>query len=139
MKAEGMNFDFRLIEGVSNTEARRWYEKADLLVDQVLAGWYGGICVEFMALGKPCVCYIREEDLRFIPRGMREELPIVRAAPSELFRVLKQLLTNPTRLSDLGQRGRAYVETWHDPLKTAARLKKEYRAIAPERWIKRPR
>jgi hypothetical protein len=64
---------------MSNEAARRIYEKADLLVDQLLAGWYGGVAVEFMALGKPVVCYLRESDLRFLPEAMRRQIPIIRA------------------------------------------------------------
>src|SRR5205085_1053183 len=34
LQAEGVPFDFKLVEGISNIEARRIYEQADLLVDQ---------------------------------------------------------------------------------------------------------
>ena len=55
-----------LIEGMTYEQARQVYPTADLLIDKVLAGWYGGVAVELMALAKPVVCYIREGDLRFI-------------------------------------------------------------------------
>ena len=31
------------------------YAQADLVVDQVLIGWYGALAVETMAMGKPVI------------------------------------------------------------------------------------
>ena len=81
LREKGVQFEFVLVEGLSNTEARKEYARADLLVDQLLAGWYGGLAVEFMALGKPVICYIRESDLKFIPEQMKADLPIIDASP----------------------------------------------------------
>ncbi|NDJ63030.1 MAG: glycosyltransferase family 4 protein, partial [Chloroflexi bacterium] len=88
LQAEGQPIEFVLVEKMSREEARRHYERADLLIDQLLAGWYGGLAVELMALGKPVICYIREEDLRFIPAEMRAEMPIINATPATLYEVL---------------------------------------------------
>jgi glycosyltransferase involved in cell wall biosynthesis len=131
-----LDFEFLLVEGLPHDEARRLYRRADLLVDQVLVGWYGGLAVEFMALGKPVICYIREDDLKFIPVQMRRDMPIIQATPTTLYDVLKECLTrHRDRLQDIGQWSRAYVEQWHDPLKVAAHLKQEYEAIlAAKRW-----
>lgn len=127
---DGLDFEFLLVEGMTNAEARRAYERADLLVDQLLIGWYGGLAVELMALGRPVVAYLREGDLRFIPRRMREEMPVVNAHPGTIYEVLKDLLTRRrAELPELGRRSRAYVEAWHDPLEIAARLERDYRAI----------
>jgi glycosyltransferase involved in cell wall biosynthesis len=101
-----------------------------LLIDQLLVGWYGGLAVECMALGKPVVCYIREEDLKFIPARMRRDLPIIQATPATLYTVLKAWLTvRQDELRQAGHQGRMYVEQWHDPLKIAAKLQSEYEAI----------
>jgi hypothetical protein len=125
-----LDFDFVLVEGLSHAQARRLYQQADLLVDQLLVGWYGGLAVEFMALGKPVICYIREPDLQFLPAAMRQDLPILRATPSTLYDVLKAWLTLYRHtLPSVGQRSRAYVERWHDPLRLADYLKGEYAAV----------
>jgi glycosyltransferase involved in cell wall biosynthesis len=130
LQAEGVAFEFALVEGMSNAEARRLYEQADLLIDQLLAGWYGGLAVELMALGKPVLCYIREEDLQFIPHGMRAQLPIINVNPATLYGVLRESLTQRKgELAAEGRRGREYVESWHDPLRIAAMLKQEYLEI----------
>lgn len=130
LQNEGISFEFLLVEGMSNLEARRLYLQADLLVDQLLAGWYGGVAVELMALGKPVICYLRESDLTFIPDEMRRELPIINATPATIYEVLRTALTSGRKeLADIGRRGRVFVENWHDPLKIAAHLKCEYEAI----------
>jgi len=130
LEKEGVALEFVLVEGIPHHEARRLYERADLVIDQLLCGWYGGFAVEAMALGKPVICYIREGDLGFIPVRMRDELPIINASPETVYSVLKQWLTERRgELGDVGQQGRAYVEAWHDPLKIAARLKQDYEAI----------
>lgn len=129
LRGEGMDFDFELIEDMTRAEARQRYERAHLLVDQLLAGWYGGLAVELMALGKPVVCHIREEDLVFIPDAMRNELPIIGAEPDTVYEVLRDWLSRP--LEEWRQRGlagRRYVERWHDPRAIAHRLKEDYRA-----------
>lgn len=125
-----IDFEFLLVEGLSHAEARCVYQQADLLVDQLLVGWYGGLAVELMALGKPVVCYIREEDLQLIPVQMRRDMPIIRATPITLYDVLKEwLVLRRAELWEMGQRSRVYVEQWHNPLQIAMRLKREYETI----------
>jgi hypothetical protein len=129
LRSEGVAFDFILVEGMTNDEARRVYERADLVVDQLLLGWYGGLAVEAMALGKPVICYIREGDLRFLDPNMRAQLPVIRAEPGTIHEVLKTCLTTHRhRLQEIGTLGRAYVERWHDPLHIARFLRDQYTA-----------
>ncbi len=58
----GVRFEFTLVEGLHREEAKRLYERADLFVDQLILGWYGGVAVELMALGKPVIAHIRPGD-----------------------------------------------------------------------------
>ena len=131
LQEEGIPVDFVLLEGKTRKEARRLFERADLLVDQLILGWYGGIAVELMALGKPVVCHIRESDMGVLPAEMRAELPIIRATTETVYDVLKEWVTERrSELPEVGRRGRAYVERWHDPVKIAEGLKSVYAEIA---------
>ena len=67
------------------------YESLDVLIDQLFAGWYGGIAVELMSL-ETCVSYIRESDLGFIPTKMKEELPIIKSSPDDIYQTIKQVI-----------------------------------------------
>jgi glycosyltransferase involved in cell wall biosynthesis len=129
LRSEGVRFRFQLIERLPRAEARRLFERADLLVDQLWLGWYGGLAVELMALGRPVVCNIRDDGLRFLPPGMAGELPLIRAEPATLAAVLREWLTTRRHeLSKLGERSRRFVERWHDPRDVARELIGDYTA-----------
>jgi glycosyltransferase involved in cell wall biosynthesis len=130
LREEGVRFDFMLIEGVPHEEAMRRYAHADLFVDQLLAGWYGGVAVELMALRKPVVCYLREADLQVIPPAMQAQIPIIQATPSTIYEVLKRWLTTPrSELASRGALGPAFVSRWHDPRAIAELTRETYLRI----------
>lgn len=124
LKQDGYEFEFVLIEGLSNAEAKEHYKTVDVLVDQLFAGWYGGLAVEMMALGKPVIAYLRMSDLHFIPFQMREDLPIIQTEPDTIYKTLEYVLKMPREnLLELSKRSRDYVEKWHDPICIAKRIK----------------
>jgi glycosyltransferase involved in cell wall biosynthesis len=127
LKAEGHAIEFILVEKIPHDQVRKLYASADLLIDQVRVGWYGGLAVELMALGKPVVAYIREEDLHFVPAEMRRDLPVVSADERNLADVLRPLLVDAGLRKALGQRSREYVERWHHPKQVAAITTAAYR------------
>lgn len=134
LQREDVPFELELIENLPHEEALRRYREADLVVDQLLAGWYGGFAVEAMALGKPVVAYLRESDLHVVPREMRAELPVIDADPETIYDVLKEWLTvRRHALPERGYASRAYVERWHDARAIAQRLIGDYEAILCER------
>jgi glycosyltransferase involved in cell wall biosynthesis len=116
-------FELRLVEGLSRDALRGELERADVYVDQLLIGWYGGTAVEAMALGRPVVAYLHEPHLDGIPAEMRAELPIVSATPATVSEAIEEALD---RREELAERGRRFVERWHDPLKIAERTKAAY-------------
>ncbi len=127
LRAEGISFDFTLVQGVRHDEAMRLYARCDLLVDQLLVGWYGGLAVELMALGKPVIAYLRASDLGFLPSGMRDALPVINATPDSIYSVLKEWLTvRRGELPAMGVRSRRYAQAWHDPVSIAGILKATY-------------
>ncbi|SEE94613.1 glycosyltransferase family 1 protein [Pseudomonas migulae] len=127
LRTQGFEFELLLVEGMSNAEARAVYESADVLVDQLFAGWYGGLAVELMALGKPVLVYIRDEDLGFIPPEMKADLPFLQITPFTVEEALRDLLLMPREsLVALGKSSRAFVERWHDPLNIARDIKEDY-------------
>ena len=133
LKAEGQNVELILIEKVPHNQVRSLYESAGLLVDQLIAGWYGGLAVELMALGKPVVAYIRQEDLRFIPPAMKNDLPVVSATAETLRDVLRELVRNANLRKQIGLRSRAYVEKWHHPHVVAGITTEAYRQALAKR------
>ncbi|MCM3761865.1 glycosyltransferase [Alkalihalobacillus oceani] len=123
------SFDFQLIHNMPHHEAKEWYKKADLLIDQLHIGSYGLFAVEAMALGKPVICYISDYMADHYPK----DLPIVSANPGTLLEALKDLLNNQDRLAELGKMGRFYVEKEHDMNKNTAHLVNLYRRLTANR------
>lgn len=124
--------EVHLVEGKSHQEALKIYRRADLVVDQVLSGWYGAFAVEAMAMGKPVLCRIEEEDLKVIPAEMAAELKeaVIHAGPDQLEESLERCLEAPDLLEERGRRCRDYAVRWHHPTYVASlTLAKYYQAL----------
>jgi glycosyltransferase involved in cell wall biosynthesis len=111
LRAEGLPIELVLVEGKGPDEARRVYEQADIVVDQLLIGAYALLAIEAMALGKPVVCYLNDRFRAHHPEW--EQCPIVSATPETVTEVLRGLVTDPERLRELGRRGPSYVHDVH--------------------------
>jgi glycosyltransferase involved in cell wall biosynthesis len=124
LRAEGEAVELRLVEGVPNEQALAAIAGARVVVDQLLTGWYGGVAVEAMALGRPVVAHLHAADLERLPAEQRTALPVVDATPATIADVLRQLLHDD--LAPLAAASRAYVERWHDPRRIAERTRAAY-------------
>jgi glycosyltransferase involved in cell wall biosynthesis len=127
--AAGLDAELALVEGLPHDEARRHYEDADIVVDQLNAGWYGLFAVEAMALGKPVVSALREESVRRTEEALGIEVPIVRATKETLPDVLRRLVVDPDERRRIGAASRAYVERVHDADRMADRLIEIYGSL----------
>lgn len=105
---------FTLVEGLSNEEAQKIYDTADILIDQLLVGWYGGVAVELMARGVPVVCFLHENDFEQIDEVFINELPIINSSVDSIYDDLQALLTRPkAELQELGNSSRRFIEKYH--------------------------
>jgi hypothetical protein len=118
--------ELTVVKGVPHERALELYRSADLVIDQVLAGWYGGFAVEAMAMAKPVACYIRDEDLGVLPPGMADELPLVRVRLETLEQDLEAAVQERDRWREWGGRSRAFAFRWHDPHKIAMAMLRAY-------------
>ncbi|OGD56667.1 hypothetical protein A2V71_03580 [Candidatus Berkelbacteria bacterium RBG_13_40_8] len=117
-----------LIENMPHKQAIQCYQEADIVIDQLKIGWYGGFAVEAMAMGLPVVCFLRKKDLeKFVP--FWREIPIVNADQEDLEEALIPLIENPNLRKKLGTKSRKFVETYHDPLKIAKQTVKIYNQL----------
>src|SRR6476646_10692476 len=73
---EGLDADLVLVEGVHHDEAFERYRDADIVVDQLNAGWYGLFAIECMALGKPVVTFLHDEAVERTERELATRVPI---------------------------------------------------------------
>jgi glycosyltransferase involved in cell wall biosynthesis len=127
LRAEGLDVDLDLVEGVPAEQARRIYEQADIVADQFLIGAYALFAIEGMALGKPVVCYLNPRFAVAHPEWA--ECPIVSATPDELTDRLRELVTDADLRRRLGDRGPEYVEVQHSLRSVGADLDRFYRQL----------
>ena len=76
---DGLDADLEIVEGLRHDEALERYRAADIVVDQLNAGWYGVFAIECMALGKPVVTFLHEEAVRRTEEAFGVEVPLVSA------------------------------------------------------------
>jgi glycosyltransferase involved in cell wall biosynthesis len=111
---EGLDADLELVEGLHHDEAFERYRAADVVVDQLNAGWYGLFAIEAMALGKPVVTFLHDEAVRRTEQAFGTRVPIVSATAGTLREALRPLVADPARRRELGAASRAYAERVHD-------------------------
>jgi glycosyltransferase involved in cell wall biosynthesis len=114
--------ELELVEGVHHDEARERYRRADIVVDQLNAGWYGLFAIESMALGKPVVSFLHEEARGRTAEAFGRAVPIVQATRETLVDGLRPLVESPAERRRIGAESRAYVEHVHDADAVADRL-----------------
>ncbi|MEZ5359425.1 MAG: tetratricopeptide repeat protein [Candidatus Zixiibacteriota bacterium] len=123
--SDDYDIEYRLIKGMSHEEAKQNYQQADLIVDELHCGSYGLLSVETMAMAKPVITWICD----FMKEKYPAELPILSANPDTLKSVVRHVLDNRDMLDELGQRGRAYVEKYHDMNKVVKKIQDVYRLL----------
>jgi glycosyltransferase involved in cell wall biosynthesis len=114
--------ELELVEGVHHDEARGRYRRADIVVDQLNAGWYGLFAIEAMALGKPVVSFLHDDARRRTAEAFGRDVPIVQATRETLVEALRPLVESPAARREIGAAGPPYVEQVHGADAVADRL-----------------
>jgi hypothetical protein len=94
-------------------------------VDQLHIGAYGVLTMEAMSLGKPVLCYIRDD----LFRPVYGDMPIVNANPDTIKDKLRQTISDFEMRREFGERARAFVEQHHDLEKVAAQAAGIYERV----------
>jgi glycosyltransferase involved in cell wall biosynthesis len=119
---EQLPVELEIVEGLHHDEARRRYARADIVVDQLNAGWYGVLAIEAMALGKPVVTFLHEEAVARTEDAFDARVPIVSATADTLVERLRPLVEDAQERRRIGAASRLYVEQIHDVDRIANRL-----------------
>jgi glycosyltransferase involved in cell wall biosynthesis len=114
--------ELEIVEGLRHDEAFDRYRAADIVVDQLNAGWYGVFAIEVMALAKPVVAFLHEEAVRRTEEAFGVEVPVVSATKDTLVERLRPLVEDADERRRIGAASRAYVERVHDADAVADRL-----------------
>ena len=104
--------------GFTREEMLAFYGIADVVADDFGVGWFGAVTLESLALGIPVVGYIDEEAMK----ALYPWHPVL-SAPTELQLrdLLERLFLEPAWRTEIGRRGRAWIEEFHSESKVAER------------------
>ncbi|MEX2612533.1 MAG: hypothetical protein WD380_03060, partial [Gaiellaceae bacterium] len=119
---DGLDADVLVVEGLHHSEAFERYREADIVIDQLNAGWYGLFAIECMALGKPVVTFLHDEAVRRTEEAFGMSVPIVSATKENLRERLEPLVASAAERRRIGEASRAYAEHVHDSERVTDRL-----------------
>jgi Glycosyl transferases group 1 len=123
LRAEGVAFELRLLEGVPHAEVHEELARADVLVDNIVAGAYGIVSLEAMACGKVTLANLSDSVTRAHP-----DAPVVAVNPETFRPTMRRLLADRAERTLLAERGRPFVAAVHSADLIANRLVAAYRA-----------
>lgn len=106
-----IDFEYFECTNIPHQEAMSLLEDADIVIDQMMIGGHGVFTLEAMALGKPVICNIWEEDYA---KYYDSSFPIIPANPDNLTEVLLNWISCPVESRrKKGEDSRLYVEKFH--------------------------
>jgi hypothetical protein len=126
LKREGYPMEYYYITDVPLVEMRYYQAQADIVVDQLIYGWWGSTAIEAMALGKPVVCYLTPLWKKLFLQRFSEytSLPIVEASIKDIYEVLKRLVVDEEYRIKKGKEARHFAERHFDVKKNAYELER---------------
>jgi len=118
-KTHAEKIDVITLRSVPYAEYIQSYDRAHILLDQVFAYDQGFNALEAMAKGKVVFTGAEREWLDYY--GIEEDTVAINALPNAEAIVTKLiwLIENPTKISDIGQNARAFIEKEHDYIKSS--------------------
>ncbi len=116
LKSDGHKIELILVEKKSNQEILELISTVDLVIDQLIIGWYAMFAIEAMALRKPVICYLREDllDLYVNSKIIGEnEPPIINASTKSIKSVLLKIINGEIDIEMFKNKGYDYVKRIH--------------------------
>lgn len=104
LKSEGLPVELDIISGISNKECLKRKQKAHITFTSLFGGW-GLSGVESMWLGHPVVSCIDPFVLSLYP-----DQPTVIVDKDNLYEELKILITNPEKITEIGQQSKNFAK-----------------------------
>lgn len=132
LRAEGLDCELVLIEGVQNSEVRRILtSEVDVLADQVIATGYALNAIEGMAAALPVVANLEDDRSTAVLRrySYLDECPILSASPETAADRLRQLVVDPDLRERLGRAAAQYAAKYHSDRTAAYQYGAIYRHI----------
>lgn len=124
LRSEGRHVELLLVERQPNEAVREAMERADVVADQLVIGWYAMFALEGLAMRRAVICNLRADLVALhASEGIlpADGFPFVAADASSIVDVLRQLHDRPAAILEASRRGRVFVERYHS-LEAGSRL-----------------
>ncbi len=124
LKNEGHHIFYFTASDVHPADIKYYQLQADIIVEQLIIGWWGSTGIETTALGKPVVCYLRPEWQKnfFSKNPQYKELPFINADVGTIYDKLKILVENESLREERGKASRVFAEAHYDAVKNAKNI-----------------
>lgn len=117
LQNEGFSIELEIVQKMPNEDLKRRIARADIVVDQLVIGWHGIFALEALSMGKPVVCYLRQDliDLYLFDGCLkhRDDIPFINADFKNFKDVLREVLLNKQSLEGISVKSRDYVRKYH--------------------------
>jgi hypothetical protein len=113
---EGFDIELVMVEGVPNEKIRELMASVDVVADQLIIGWYAMFAIEGMAMGKPVLCYLRNDfENLYTVAGLIQsrEIPIINCTPLTVKDRIRDMAKNQDKLTEIGICSREFVLRHH--------------------------
>lgn len=118
--------EYRRLVGVSPEEFRAAVLDADVVLDQLLMGWYGVTAVQAMLAGRLTLAHVGPGVRDRVPG----ELPVVEVTPDSLGDVVVDVARNPASYAAAAAEGPGYARKVHDG-RLSARVLADFLGVPP--------
>lgn len=124
LRREGFDVRFVNLQGVQSRNMRFHQLQADVIVDQLIYGWYGSTSLEALTLGKPVICYIRPSWREYLASIFPEweNCPIISATSETICFELRKLVRDAGYRIKVGEESRRFAEKFLDVRKNVIEL-----------------
>ncbi len=117
LKAEGLAFEFRLIQNTPNAQVREMLSESDIVIDELYSETIAVLSTESMASGN-AVLVRYMADYAKVPEGC----PAINVTKDTLAEKLREVIENQELRRSLALAGRPYVEANNDHLKVTQQI-----------------
>ncbi|MBK0421625.1 hypothetical protein JD292_06015 [Leucobacter sp. CSA2] len=117
--------EYRQLSGIPFAEMPGEIGTADIVLEQFRLGIYATTAIEAMAAGRIVVAHVLPSVREHIREVSGLELPVVEATPDTLEEVLRGLIADPERASEIGRRSAEFASAVHDG-RLSARVLEEH-------------
>ncbi len=119
--------EFKILEKISHEKLLEEMASSDIVVDQLLIGWYGGQAVEAMAMGKIVMSFLNPTYLALVSFGGM--IPIFNTNYWTFEQDLEFLIKTHHLIGPTwGKKSREFAQKYHNALKIADQYLSCYRS-----------